>query len=465
MNTHAPEKSAEKAAASSASSQGYSKAMTRKVILASFVGTAIEWYDFYLYGTAAALVFNVIFFPDFDPLVGTIAAFGTFAAGFLARPVGSVVFGHFGDRLGRKKMLVYSLVGMGVATFLIGVLPTYAAIGVAAPILLLVLRLIQGFAVGGEWGGAVLMSVEHEEKGKRGLAGSWTQAGSPAGLVLSTVVFALVTLMPDDAFMAWGWRLPFLFSAVLVAIGLFIRLSVIESPEFKQLAEQEEPSKIPVLEAITKHPTNILLSVAMCLAPFVCFYFFATFVLTWATTSLGMERQSVLWIVAAAGFIEMFTIPLAAALSDKVGRGKVFLWGAALFALYAYPFFFINQSIPAVGTLLITVIVGLGLIHPLMYGPMATLFAELFPPRVRYSGASLGYSIGAIFGGGFAPLIFTSLLGLGLGAVISVPPYMILVSVMTFIAVYLGTRPGRRFEDEGLPVKTKSPLANQGSHR
>lgn len=440
--------------------QGYSKAMTRKVILASFVGTTIEWYDFYLYGTAAALVFNVIFFPSFDPLVGTIAAFGTFAAGFLARPIGSVVFGHFGDRLGRKKMLVYSLLGMGAATFLIGVLPTYASIGVAAPILLLVLRLLQGFAVGGEWGGAVLMSVEHEQKGKRGLAGSWTQAGSPAGLVLSTIIFAVVTLMPGDSFLAWGWRIPFLFSAVLVMVGLFVRLSVIESPEFKAIAAQGEPAKIPALEAIRKHPVNILLAIAMCLAPFVCFYFFATFMLTYATTTLGMERQSVLWIVAAGGFLELFTIPLAAALSDKVGRGKVFLWGAVLFAAYAYPFFLINESMPGTGTLLITVIIGLGLIHPLMYGPMATLFAELFPPRVRYSGASLGYSIGAVFGGGFAPLIFTALLGLGWGAVVSIPPYMIVVSVLTFVAVYIGTRPGRRFEDEGLPAKrSRKPVA------
>ncbi|MDA4893455.1 MFS transporter [Streptomyces sp. MS2A] len=444
------------AVVSTATGQGYSRQMTRKVILASFVGTAIEWYDFYLYGTAAALVFNRLFFPDFDPLVGTLAAFGTFAAGFLARPIGGVVFGHFGDRLGRKKMLVYSLLGMGIATFLVGLLPTYAAIGVAAPILLLLLRLVQGFAVGGEWGGAVLMSVEHEEKGRRGLAGSWTQAGSPAGLVLSTIVFALVTLMPEEAFLDWGWRIPFLFSAVLVAVGLFIRLSVIESPEFAELAATSEPAKLPALEAIRKHPVNILLAIAMCLAPFVCFYFFATFVLTWATTTLGMERQSVLWIVAAAGFIELFTIPLAAALSDRVGRGRVFLWGTVLFAAYAYPFFLVNDVLPSTGMLLVTVIIGLGFIHPLMYGPMATLFAELFPPRVRYSGASLGYSIGAIFGGGFAPLIFTALLGLGLGAIVAIPPYMILVSVLTFVAVYIGTRPGRRYEDEGLAETGRS---------
>jgi len=432
----------------------YSRSMTRKVVLASFVGTAIEWYDFYLYGTAAALVFGSLFFPDFDPLVGTLAAFGTFAAGFLARPIGGVVFGHFGDRLGRKKMLVFSLIGMGASTFLIGLLPTYAAVGVAAPVLLLVLRLVQGFAVGGEWGGAVLMSVEHEQKGRKGLAGSWTQAGSPAGLVLSTAVFGLVNLLPSDAFLAWGWRIPFLFSAVLVTVGLFIRLSVLESPEFAKSAQSGPPPRVPALEAIRKHPLNILLAVAMCLGPFVCFYFFATFILTYATTDLGLERTSILWIVGIAGLIEIATIPLAAAWSDKIGRRRVFLLGTVLFAAYAYPFFLINDAFPGPGTLLITVIIGLGLIHPLMYGPMATLFAELFPPRVRYSGASLGYSIGAIFGGGFAPLIFTALLGLGFGAVVAVPPYMILAAALTFVAVYVATRPGRRFEDEGLDRAT-----------
>ena len=438
------------------STRGYSPAMTRKVIMASFVGTAIEWYDFYLYGTASALVFGSLFFPDYDPIVGTLAAFATFAAGFLARPIGGIVFGHFGDRIGRKKMLVYSLLGMGIATFAIGLLPTYAAIGVAAPVLLVVFRLIQGFAVGGEWAGAVLMSVEHEQKGKKGLAGSWTQAGSPAGLLLSTVVFAVVALLPDEQFMSWGWRIPFLFSAVLVAVGLFIRISVIESPEFKEVKDSGGPAKMPALEAIRKHPLNILLAIAMCLAPFVCFYYFATFNLTYATTELTLPRDSMLIIVAVAAAIEIVTIPLAAAWSDRIGRGKVFLLGTALFAAYAYPFFLINEAFPSVWTMAITVIVGIGLIHPLMYGPMATLFAELFPPRVRYSGASLGYSIGAILGGGFAPMIFTGLLAIGLGAIATIPPYMILVSVLTFIAVFYATRPGRRFEDEGLESKGRA---------
>ncbi|MBM6588938.1 MFS transporter [Brevibacterium sp. RIT 803] len=422
------------------------RSMKRRVVLSSFFGTAIEWYDFYLYGTASALVFNALFFPDFDPLVGTIASFGTFAAGFLARPIGGIVFGHFGDRVGRKAMLVWSLTGMGTATFLIGLMPGYAQIGVAAPILLIAFRLLQGFAVGGEWGGAVLMSVEHEEEGKRGLAGSWTQAGSPAGLVLSTVIFGAVSLMPQEAFMSWGWRIPFLFSAVLVLVGLFIRLKIVESPEFNAVAETDTKAPVPVLEAIRKHPLNILLAAVMCLAPFVNFYLFATFILTYATTELGFDRSFVLVVVAVAGFVEIFTIPACAALSDRIGRRKIFLTGAVLFALYAYPFFLINDAIPTKATFAISVFVGLALIHPFMYGPMATLFAELFPPQIRYSGASLGYQIGAIFGGGFAPLILTSLLATGLGAIATIPPYMILVSILTFIAVWSATKPGRRYK-------------------
>lgn len=426
--------------------------MTRRVILSSFVGTAIEWYDFYLYGTASALVFNVLFFPDFDPLVGTIASFGTFAAGFLARPIGGIVFGHFGDRIGRKTMLVWSLFGMGIATFLIGLLPGYAQIGVAAPVLLVLLRLLQGFAVGGEWGGAVLMSVEHEDQHRRGLAGSWTQAGSPAGLVLSTVVFGLCTLLPEDDFLAWGWRIPFLLSAVLVMVGLFIRLKIVESPEFEAMRASGKQAPMPALQAIRKHPLNIVLAAVMCLAPFVNFYMFATFIMTYATTALGIDRGVVLVVVAVSGFVELFTIPLAAALSDRIGRRKVFLTGAVLFALYAYPFFLINEAFPSIATFGITVFIGLALIHPFMYGPMATLFAELFPPEVRYSGASLGYQIGAIFGGGFAPLILTALLATGLGAVVTIPPYMILVSVLTFIAVWAATSPGRRWMTEASPT-------------
>ncbi|MBO0679649.1 MHS family MFS transporter [Mycolicibacterium sp. S2-37] len=419
--------------------------MARKVITASFIGTTIEWYDFFLYGTASALIFNTLFFPEFEPLAGTIASFGAFAAGFIARPIGGIVFGHFGDRLGRKSMLVWSLTGMGVATFAIGLLPSYESIGVAAPALLVVCRLVQGFAVGGEWGGAVLMSVEHSEQHRRGLAGSWTQVGSPAGLVLATGAFGAASLLPDEQFNAWGWRLPFLFSAVLVIVGLFIRLRVTESPEFTAVQAQGQTSSLPIVDAVRQHPLNVLLAVGACLAPFVNFYLFATFILTYGTTSLDLDRGTVLIIVAIAALLECVTIPLAASLSDQIGRRKVFLTGAALFALFAYPFFVINESSGSALVLGLTSVVGLSLIHPLMYGPMATLFAEMFSPAVRYSGASLGYQVGAIFGGGFAPLILTSLLATGAGAAIAIPPYMIAVAVLTFVAVYFATQPGRKW--------------------
>ncbi|RKT86694.1 metabolite-proton symporter [Saccharopolyspora antimicrobica] len=429
--------------------QPSSSSMARKVIAASFIGTTVEWYDFFLYGTASALVFNRLFFPQFSSLAGTIAAFGAFAAGFIARPVGGVLFGHFGDRVGRKSMLIYSLVGMGASTVAIGLLPTYAQIGVLAPILLVLCRLVQGFAVGGEWGGAVLMSVEHSPAHKRGLAGSWTQAGSPAGLVLATAAFGGFSMLPDDAFLSWGWRVPFLLSAALVVVGMFIRLNVIESPEFQEVKRAGARTRLPIVDAVRNHPLNILLAVGCCLAPFVNFYLVATFVLTYGTSSLGLERSAVLVVVAIAAVLEVVTIPLAAALSDRIGQRKVFLTGAALFAAFAYPFFLINESAVSTWVLGITCVVGLSLIHPLMYGPMATLFAEMFAPEVRYSAASLGYQLGAIFGGGFAPLVLTALLATGGGSATALPPYLIIVSVLTFASVHFATRPGRAHSNPG----------------
>ncbi|MES1926566.1 transporter [Salinisphaera sp. T31B1] len=420
--------------------------MMRRVMTASFIGTTVEFYDFFLYGTASALVFNHLFFPQFSDLAGTIAAFGAFAAGFVARPIGGLIFGHFGDRVGRKTMLIYSLVGMGVATAAIGLLPTYEQAGLLAPTLLVACRLVQGLAVGGEWGGAVLMAVEHAPDNRRGLAGSWTQAGAPAGLVLATGAFGLFSLLPADDFMSWGWRLPFIFSALLVVLGLVIRLKMAESPEFEAVRKSGQQSRQPLIDVWKRHPLNIALAAGACLAPFVNFYFFAVFILTYATQTLGMARGPVLTIVAIASAIEVVTIPLVAALSDRLGRRRVFLFGAVLFGLYAYPFFWISTTSGSPLVLGVLAVIGLSLVHPFMYGPMAALFAEMFSPAVRYSGASLGYQIGAILGGGFAPMIMAYLLNTGVGATQALAPYLVIVSVLTFVSVYFATQPGRRLE-------------------
>jgi MHS family shikimate/dehydroshikimate transporter-like MFS transporter len=411
----------------------------RQVVLASFIGTTIEWYDFFIYGTAAALIFNQLFFPTFSDVAGTLAAFAVFGAGFVVRPLGGIVFGHFGDRLGRKSMLVLSLFIMGAATFLIGLLPSYDSIGVLAPLLLVVLRLLQGFAVGGEWGGAVLMAVEHSPGNRRGFNGSWPQSGAPAGLVLASAAFALVALLPRDQLMSWGWRLPFLVSIVLLVVGLVVRLRLAETPAFEAVKKSGEQARMPVIEAIRRHPKNLLLAFGVCIAPFVQFYLFGTYILTYATTTLKMDRGTVLLIVCLAAALEVITIPAFAALSDRIGRRKVFLGGTIAFALYAYPFFIIidSGSPLALGA---ATILGLSIIHPAMYGPIAALFADMFTASVRYSGASLGYQIGGMLGGGFAPLILTSLQAAAGSAIAGIPPYMIGAGLITIVAVYFATR-------------------------
>jgi MFS family permease len=300
-----------------------------KVATASLIGTAIEWYDFFLYGTAAALIFNKLFFPTFDPMVGTMLAFGTYALGFLARPLGGIVFGHYGDKIGRKKMLYLTLLIMGVATTAIGLLPTYDVLGTWAAILLIACRLVQGFGLGGEWGGAVLMAVEHAPEGKKGFYGSWPQLGAPLGLVLGTLVFSIVSYFLTEAQLyAWGWRLPFLFSIVLVVVGLWIRFTIAESPEFLKVKDEKQEVKMPIVEAIRMYPKNILLAMGARFAENGFFYIYATFVLAYATQVLGMNRQDVLNGVLIAAAIETFTIPAFGALSDRVGRRPVYIFGA-----------------------------------------------------------------------------------------------------------------------------------------
>jgi metabolite-proton symporter len=385
----------------------------RTVVVASFIGTTIEWYDFFLYGTAAALVFGDLFFPEAKPLVGTLLAFSTYAVGFAARPLGGLVFGHFGDRIGRKSMLVMSLLIMGTATFLIGCLPTYSAIGVLAPILLVVLRFAQGIGVGGEWGGAVLMSVEHAPSGRRGFFGSWPQMGVPAGLLLSTVVFKLVEgNMSESAFSSWGWRVPFLASAILVIIGLVIRLKLLESPAFKRVQESQTQAEKPIVDVVRKYPRNVFTAMGMRMAENGCFYILTVFTLAYGEDELGLEKDTMLNGVIIAAALGLITVPLWGALSDRFGRKPLYLAGAVITMLWGFPLFgLMNTESPAL--IALGIVVGVNIGHDLMYGPQAAYFAELFGTRVRYSGASLGYQLASVFSGGFAPLIATALLAAG----------------------------------------------------
>ncbi len=381
----------------------------RPIIVASFVGTTIEWYDFFLYGTAAALVFNKLFFPNLDSLAGTLSAYGTFAVGFLARPLGGAVFGHYGDKVGRKAMLVWSLLLMGAATALIGVLPTYTAIGVWAPVLLVALRFIQGFGVGGEWGGAVLMAVEHSREGKRGLSGSWPQMGVPAGLLLATGIFALLSSRLSEAeFLAWGWRVPFLLSVLLIGLGLFVRLRLLETPAFTRLKEAKGTSAAPLVQVFRDHPREVVVGMGMRFAQNVLFYIFTVFVLSFGEKTLHYAKSTMLGGVATGAAVGMFTIPLFGALSDRVGRKPVYLAGAVFSLLYAFPFFWLLGKGP--GFVALAIVLGLNVGQDLMYGPQAAYFSELFSTRVRYSGASLIYQLTSVFSGGLAPIIATLLL-------------------------------------------------------
>jgi len=311
----------------------------RTVAFASLIGTTIEWYDFFLYGTAAALVFNRLFFPTFDPLSGTLIAFGTYTVGFVARPFGGIIIGHYGDRIGRKSMLVLTLVVMGVATFLIGLLPTYDQIGPWAAVALVLLRVAQGFGVGGEWGGAVLMAVEHAPRGARGFYGSWPQIGVPAGLLLSTAVFTVFSWMPEDQFLAWGWRVPFLLSIVLVATGLVIRMRILETPAFVRIKSQAQAARQPIVEVLIRYPKQVLLAMGARFAENGAFYIFSVFVLTYATQRAKIDRQVVLNGILIGSAIELAAIPFFGALSDRVGRRPVYLFGAVMTAVIAFPLF------------------------------------------------------------------------------------------------------------------------------
>ncbi|MFJ4850110.1 MULTISPECIES: MFS transporter [unclassified Streptomyces] len=413
----------------------------RRIVAASLVGTTIEWYDFFLYGSAAALVFNKLFFPGSDPLVGTLLSFLTYAVGFAARPIGALVFGHYGDRLGRKRLLVLSLLLMGGATFCIGLLPTHATLGSAAPVLLTALRLVQGFALGGEWGGAVLLVSEHGDARQRGFWASWPQTGAPAGQLLATgVLSALTALLSDAAFTSWGWRVPFLLSGVLVLVGLWIRLSVDESPVFKEALARAEArrtetaavERMPLVAVLRDHWRDVLVAMGARMAENISYYVITAFVLVYATTQAGLGKQTALNAVLIGSAVHFAVIPAWGALSDRIGRKPVYLLGAAGVGLWAFPFFALidTKSFPA---LLLAVTVGL-VLHGAMYAPQAAFFSEMFATRMRYSGASIGAQFASVAAGAPAPLIATALLA-DYDSATPIALYVILAAVITLVAV------------------------------
>ncbi|KEG43780.1 MFS transporter [Streptomyces althioticus] len=413
----------------------------KRIVAASLIGTTIEWYDFFLYGSAAALVFNELFFPDSDPLVGTLLSFLTYAVGFAARPIGALVFGHYGDRLGRKKLLVLSLLMMGGATFAIGLMPTHATIGSMAPILLTVLRLVQGFALGGEWGGAVLLVSEHGDARRRGFWASWPQTGAPAGQLLATGVLALLTaVLSESAFGAWGWRIPFLLSGVLVIVGLWIRLSVDESPVFKEALKRAEARKaedapaerMPLVAVLKHHWRDVLVAMGARMAENISYYVITAFILVYATTSAGVSRQTALNAVLIASALHFAVIPAWGALSDRWGRRPVYLIGAVGVGLWMFPFFALIDS-GGFGALLLAVTVGL-VMHGAMYAPQAAFFSEMFATRMRYSGASIGAQFASVAAGAPAPLIATALLS-DYGTSTPIALYVIAASLLTVVAI------------------------------
>jgi metabolite-proton symporter len=407
----------------------------RRVVVASLVGTSLEWYDFFIYGTAAALVFNQLFFPTFDPLVGTLLAFTTFAVGFVARPLGGIVFGHYGDKVGRKNVLVATLLLMGIATFLIGLMPTYATIGVWAPILLVLLRFLQGLGLGGEWGGAVLMTLESGDRSKRGLNASWPQVGVPIGLLLANGMLSLMgAVSSDEAFLSWGWRVPFLLSGVLVLVGLWIRLTIAESPAFEQLEAKQEKARAPIVDVLRSYPRQVLLAIGARVGVDVAFYLFVLFITTYIVTYLGLPQSYALNAVLIAATFQVVFIPLFGALSDRIGRRPVYLAGAIGAAAWTFAFFALLDT-GSFALIVLAAVVAL-LLHAAMYGPQASFIAEMFPTQVRYSGASMGYQLAGVIGGALAPIIATALLSrYDTSLVVSL--YAVVVLAITILCVVI----------------------------
>jgi len=414
------------------------KSMIRRVVTASLIGATIEWYDFFLYGVVAGLVFNKQYFPNSDPLISTMLAYATFAVGFITRPLGGVIFGHFGDKLGRKNMLIMTLMIMGVSTVLIGLVPTYAQIGIWAPLLLLLLRIFQGIGLGGEWGGAVLMTYEYSPAHLRGLYGSLPQIGLAIGLCLASGVVALLSSFLTDAqFMAWGWRIAFLVSIVLVAVGLWIRLNVMETPEFQKVKDENAAVKIPIAEVCKKHMGNVMAGMGARYIDGVFFNIFGVWIISYLTQTIKITRTDALTGVMASALVMCIFIPLFGYLSDRVGRTKVYLWGSLITGFSSFPaFWLINNSAGSTTTIWLAIVIPFGIFYASVYGPEAALFCELFPARVRYTGISFVYQFSGIFASGITPMIATAIYKMSGGSSDMIAGYVAFAGVVSAASAY-----------------------------
>ncbi|MHC3124631.1 MFS transporter [Acinetobacter sp. GN11] len=428
------------------------KSSHRLAGISSMVGTTIEWYDFFIYGAAAALIFNKLFFPNLDPLTGVLAAFATYAVGFIGRPLGGIVFGHFGDKIGRKSMLLLTLVMMGIPTVLIGLLPTYEHIGYWATVCLVILRFVQGMAMGGEWGGAVLMAVEHAPEGRKGFWGSLPQASSGGGLMLASLALGAVSLLPEEALFSWGWRLPFLASILLLAVGWYIRTKVPESPDFEKVKGQAKEIKVPALQVFKKHPRQLITIIIARAAENAWFYIASTFALAYTTTQLGIPRSDILFATICGAFFIMIMTPLCGYLSDKVGQRNMFMFGLFLLALYCYPFFImLNTKDPVL--VWTAIVLAIGFVFPIMYAPQSQLFAREFPPEIRYSGISISVQFAGVLGGGIAPLIATKLLSIGNGSPNLITFYIGGMAVVAIFCTFFMKRDVKILSSEKLILK------------
>jgi metabolite-proton symporter len=425
------------------------KKLATKALIASLIGSSIEWYDYFLYGTIAALIFSKLYFPSGDPVVGLMLAYTSFALPFFIRPLGGVIFSHIGDKIGRKKTLVMTLSLMGGATVLIGLLPTYEAIGIWAPILLIALRLIQGLGIGGEWGGALLLATEYAPPKKRGFFGSIPQMGVTIGLLLGTLSISFMTLLPNAQFEAWGWRVPFILSALLVFIGLWIRGGIDETPAFKEAKESGNISKVPLIDTFKYHWKEVLIAVGAKVVETAPFYIFGTFIISYATGTLGFERSATLNAVTIATLVTTIMIPFMGKLSDKVGRKPLYIGGTVAMILFAFPYFYL-LSLDSVLWLTVATIIGLGIIWAPITAVLGTMFSEIFSTSVRYTGVTVGYQLGAAIAGGTAPLIATALLSAYNNSFVPVALYIIAAAIISLIAVSF-TRETRPIDTDGKP--------------